>query len=261
LRQPDAVGIRPFATQRRESIARLLEDDQVAQSLEELVGKLPELNAVLDIMRQFVTSSSRLADNANDIIRTAKDGFGNGKSLADRVGELQTAAEQGGKLAGQLGGPVTNDETIESLKSLIGMLPDLVATLKIVEQFLANSTRFAENLNAIVQTARDAKPGSFLEGLDREVLLDLPTKALELVKSPVLGRLLESRVLSVDALDVMDGIADATIAAHTNTSTNDLRVSRLGAFKALGDEDVQRGLALAIELARNIGKQARGAPL
>jgi hypothetical protein len=168
---------------------------------------------------------------------------------------MMQAAGTGTRLLDEMREPLNDPETVTSLKHLLEMVPKLVAVADILEQFLAGSTRFAENLNDIVQTARDAAEKAWPEMSSRQGLLDLPGEILAVVENPALRRLLGSRVLSDDALDVMDKVADATIEAHRRSVTADLSVGRIGAFRALGDPDVQRGLGLAIELARTLGQE------
>ena len=55
----------------------------------------------------------------------------------------------------------------------------------------------------------------------------------------------------------MDGVADAVINARETTMKTNARVTPFGLFKALGDPDVQRGLALTIEMAKGVGRQMR----
>ena len=52
----------------------------------------------------------------------------------------------------------------------------------------------------------------------------------------------------------MDSVADSVIHAKENALDKSARLGAWGALKSLGDPDVQRGLAFAIESLRGIGK-------
>lgn len=239
----------------RAALERLMEDPATVSSLAEFLRRLPELNAALDVLRDFVHSSSRLADNAADIVQTARTAAAAEGASMDRLESLMRAAGTGTRLLEEMAEPLDQPETVTSLRELIEMVPKLVAVLDILEQFVAGSSRFAENLNDIVLTARKAAEKTWPELESRKSLLDLPGELLQVVESPALRRLLGSRVLSDEALDVMDQVADATIEAHRESITTDARLGRFAAFKALGDPDVQRGLALTLGLARSLGRR------
>ncbi len=240
-------------------LSELLDDPQTLGGLEEFLHRLPELNATLELVSGFLASSSRIAENANGIVGTARKAMG-GTDAYEQAEKLRDAVTRGARIAGRLGEPLSEPETLESVRSLMEMLPKLVAMLQVFEQFLANSSRFAENVNSIVTTARKAAESKWPDLLDRQGLLELPQQVHQIINSPSLRRLLDSRVLSDGALHVMDQVAAATVDAHSKTVERDTRLNRLGAFKALGDPDVQRGLAFTVELARSLGVCMREQP-
>lgn len=239
-----------------ERLNALLDDPETLAGLESFVDKLPDLNAAIDLISSFFASSSRIAENTNGILRTARDAFV-GSETDEQISRFQRVAETGSVLADELGEPLSDPQTIESVKQLIEMLPKLVAMLSILEQFMSSSSRFAENLNQVVKTARDAANEKWPDIMKRQDLLELPGHVLNIVDSPNLKRLLKSRVLSEEALETMDGVADAIIEARAKNMETDARVSPFGLFRAMGDPDVQRGLALTIEMARGVGKRMR----
>lgn len=245
----------PTGDDGRVALERLMQDPETAASVAEFLRKLPELNAAVDVLRDFVHSSSRLADNAADIVQTARTAAAAEGASMERMESLMRAAGTGTRLLEEMAEPLGDPETVTSLRELVEMVPKLVAVLDILEQFVSGSSRFAENLNDIVLTARKAAEKAWPELGDRQSLLDLPGELLQVVESPALRRLLVSRVLSDEALDVMDQVADATIEAHRESVTADARVGRFAAFKALGDPDVQRGLALTLGLAKSLGRR------
>ena len=234
----------------------LLDDPETMGGLEQFLTRLPELNATVELLSGFLANSSRLAENANGIISTARKAAGDIDAV-EQGERLRGAVERGTRIAETLGETLSDPETLESMKSLVDMLPKLVAFAQILEQFLESSSRFAENVNTIVATARKAAADKWPDLLDRQGLLDLPQQVHELINSPSLRRLLGSRVLSDGALHVMDQVAAATVEAHATSVGNDARRSRIGAFKSLGDPDVQRGLAFTVALARSLGVHMR----
>lgn len=242
------------------TIEGMLEKPEVAQSVAEFLEKLPDINASLDVLRAFLESSTRLAENANDIVLTAREAAaknGAGENGSSRVEDLLDAANTGTRVLSELSDPLSDPETLTNLRALLEMVPKLVTAADILDQFMSSSTRFAENLNDIVVTARKAAEKSWPDLKDRQDLLGLPGEVLKVVESPALRRLLDSRVLSDDALDVMDQVAGATIDAHREAVETDAKVGRIAAFKALGDPDVQRGVALALGFAKTLGASMR----
>jgi uncharacterized protein YjgD (DUF1641 family) len=235
----------------------LLSDPETVAALEGAIEKLPEFTAAVGLLSSFLASSSRIAENANGIVNTAREALGgaNGNGTAGRIDRIREWADTGSRVAEELGDPLSNPENLRSIRELLDMLPQLVATLKILELFMENSSRFAENLNSIVNTARRAAADRWPDLMDRQGVLTLPTKLLDVVDSPALNRVLESKVLSDGALHVMDQVADATVEAHANSVAEDKKVGRIAAFRALSDPDVQRGLAFTLELARSLGRR------
>lgn len=240
-------------------LAELLGDEQAFAGFERFVAQLPELNATIELLTGFLGNAPNIAENANGIIGTAREAM-NGHDLGASVDRVKSAAETGGTLIDELGPSMTDPASIESLKKLLEMLPRMVAILQMAEQFIEGASRFADNVNGIVTTARHAGGWEWLGQLNDPAIAELPAKVLEIVNSHSLQNLLASRVLSDGALHVMDQVAAATVEAHAKTVAQDTRVSRFGAFKALGDEDVQRGLAFTIELGRCIGAYIREQP-
>lgn len=237
-------------------LARILDDDDAFNGLERFIETLPDLNATLELVSQFVGAAPRIAENANQIVGTARHAFGDG-DFAGHVEKARRAAATGDTLVGQLGPTLTHPETLESLRQLMESLPKLLAVMQMLEQFVQGASRFADNVNGIIATARTAGNENWIELMGNKELIGLPAKVLDLINSPSLQRLLASRVLSDGALHVMDQVASATVDAHAKTVAGDLHTTRFGAFKALGDKDVQHGLALAIELARSMGQHMR----
>ena len=250
--------IAPDKTQQKgiERLAELLDDDQAMEGFERFVEQLPELNATLELLSSFIASAPRIAENANGIVGTAREALSE-NDFAEQVSRVRSAAETGGTLIDELGPSLTDPEALESLKKLLEMMPRMVAILQMSEQFIQGASRFADNVNGIVNTAREAGGWDWIKQFGDASMADLPTKILDIVNSHSLQSLLASRVLSDGALHVMDQVAAATVEAHAKTVQEKKRVSRLGAFKALGDEDVQRGLAFTIELSRCIGARIR----
>ena len=240
-------------------LSGLIEDPETMAGLEHFMQRLPELNATLEILTGFLASSSRIADNANGIIGTAREAFG-GVDAGEQVERLKGAMSTGTRIAEELGEPLSDPANLESMRQLVEMLPKLVSTMQILEQFLTSSSRFADNVNSIVMTAREAAEKHWPDLMDRQGLLDLPNQVHELITSHSLQQLLASRVLSDGALHVMDQVAAATVEAHAKSVNDDARLSRVGAFKSLGDPDVQRGLAFTVELARCLGAHIRVQP-
>ena len=240
-------------------LSGLLEDPQTMAGLEQFMERLPELNATLELISGFLASSSRIAENANGIVGTARKAFGEVDG-AGQVERLKDAVEAGTRIAEELGEPLSDPENLESMRALVEMLPKLVAILQVFEQFLTSSSRFAENVNGIITMARKAAENKWPDLLDRQGLLDLPQQVHELINSHSLKQLLASRVLSDGALHVMDQVAAATVDAHAKAVQEDLRMGRMAAFKAIGDPDVQRGLAFTVELARCLGAHIREQP-
>ena len=131
----------------------LLEDPNTFKGLEEFVAKLPEINDAMELIRSFLASSSRMADNANGIMKTARDAMGDFDAYETQE-RLRTAATAGTRVASELGPTLSDPETLANVRRLAEMLPKLVDTMGLLEQFLAGSSRFADNLNSIVSTAR-----------------------------------------------------------------------------------------------------------
>ena len=235
----------------------LLSDPETVAALEGAIERLPEFTAAVGLLSSFLASSSRIAENANGIVNTAREalGGGNGNGTGLRVERIREWAHTGSRVADELQDPLSDPENLRSIRELLDMLPQLVATLKMLELFMANSSRFAENLNSIVTTARRAAEDRWPDLMDRQGILALPTKLLDVVDSPALNRVLASKVLSDGALHVMDQVADATVEAHGRSVAQDKKLGRIAAFRALGDPDVQRGLAFTVELARSLGRR------
>ena len=74
-----------------DAVVELLKDPATAHSVAEFLEKLPDLNATLDVLRSFVVSSSRLADNASDIVQTARDAAGKEHLSVERLESLMPA--------------------------------------------------------------------------------------------------------------------------------------------------------------------------
>jgi uncharacterized protein YjgD (DUF1641 family) len=237
----------------------MLSDPDTVAALEGAIEKLPEFTAAVGLLSSFLANSSRIAENANGIVNTAREALGanrdNGNGGGLRVEQIREWAHTGSRVAEELGDPLSDPENLRSIRELLDMLPQLVATLKMLELFMENSSRFAENINSIVTTARRAAEDRWPDLMDRQGVLTLPNKLLDVVDSPALNRVLASKVLSDGALHVMDQVADATVEAHANSVAEDKRVGRIAAFRALGDPDVQRGLAFTLELARSLGRR------
>ena len=235
----------------------MLSDPDTVAALEGAIEKLPEFTAAVGLLSSFLANSSRIAENANGIVNTAREalGNGNGNGVGVRVDQIREWANTGSRVAEELRDPLSDPENLKSIRELLDMLPQLVATLKMLELFMENSSRFAENINSIVTTARRAAEDRWPDLMDRQGVLTLPNKLLDVVDSPALNRVLESKVLSDGALHVMDQVADATVEAHALSVAQDKKVGRLAAFRALGDPDVQRGLAFTLELARSLGRR------
>ncbi len=242
-----------------ERLQALLDDPENVAALEDALTRLPELTATIDLISNFLAGSSRIAENANGIINTARESMA-GVDMPEQVERMKRLAATGNRVAEELGDPLSDPELMASMRELLEMLPRLVALLKVFEMFLANSSRFAENVNSIVTTARRAAEDKWPELTDRQGLLSLPQQLLDVVNSPALTRLLESQVLSDGALHVMDQVAGATVEAHAKAVDHDVKVSAWGAFKALGDPDVQRGLGFTIALSRAIGRRMKDQP-
>ncbi len=242
-----------------ERLQALLADPETVTALEDALDRLPELTATIDLISGFLANSSRIAENVNGIVTTAREAASEGDPAAgiDRVKRLATT---GSRVADELGDPLSDPELLRSIRDLLEMLPRLVAVLGMLEAFLQNSSRFAENVNGIVNTARRAAEDKWPDLTDRQGLLSLPQQLLDIVNRPALTRLLDSQVLSAGALHVMDQVAGATVEAHQVAVEGDRKVSAFGAFRALGDPDVQRGLAFGIELARALGREMREQP-
>ncbi len=241
----------------REGIDRLralLDDPETLAGIERFAEKLPEINATMELITGFLTSSSRMADNANGIVATAREAMGD-TDLYEATERVKKAASTGARVAEDLGPALSDPETLESVKAIVEKLPRLVSLLQMLEQFLAGPSRFADNMNSIVSTARQAAESHWPDLLDRQGILSLPGQVLEIVSSPALRTLLASRVLSEGALHVMDQVADATVEAHQRVVSEKKRLTRFGAIKALGDPDVQRGLAMTIELSKALGRR------
>ena len=166
-----------------ERLNQLLESPETLEGLESFAEKLPELNASIDLVSSFFQNSSRLAENTNGILKTARDAFSDTDAEL-QIDRLRRAAQTGGVLADEFGDTLSDPRTTESLKQLIEMLPKLVAVLTVVDQFLESSSRFAENLNDIVRTARQAAQKNWPDLLDRQDLLELPNHLLSIAKSP-----------------------------------------------------------------------------
>lgn len=241
-------------------LAQLLDDPAAFEGLQRFIEKLPELNATLELLTQFLASAPRIAENASDIVGTARHAFPD-SDLSEHVQRLRDAASLGNTVVEELGPTLTQQQTLDAIKRLADQLPKLLDVISMIEQFIQGASRFADNVNGIITTARHANPNG---GKDAPFITpemtQLPAKILEIVNSAALQRLLASRVLSDGALHVMDQVAAATVDAHARTVANDLRTTRFGAFKALSNPDVQHGLALAIELARAMGQHMRDQP-
>ncbi|MBL4697217.1 MAG: DUF1641 domain-containing protein [Phycisphaerales bacterium] len=236
-------------------VSDLLTDTQNAENLQEFFQRLPELNGMIGILSAFVANGPQLAENANGIVETARESFEGGGDIHTNVERFKATATHGVKIAEELSPALADPETIKAINKLIEALPMLTDVIEMVEMFMANSSLLADNVNSIVETARESVEKVMPEHQDRQDLLGLPGQIIDIISSPALKGLLNSQVIAEGALLVMDQVATATIEAHATSVQKDTRVTRFGAIKAMGDPDVQRGMAFAFEFARCLGKK------
>ena len=236
-------------------VVELLNDEKVAENLQEFLQKLPELNSMISIVSSFVANGPQLAENASGIVETARESFEGCGDIHTNVERFKETAAHGVKIAEELSPALADPETIKAINKLIEALPMLTDVIAMVEMFMANSSLLADNVNSIVETARESVEKVMPDQKDRQDLLSLPGQIIDIISSPALKGLLNSQVIAEGALLVMDQVASATIEAHATSVQKDGRVTRFGALKAMGDPDVQRGMAFAFEFARCLGKK------
>lgn len=73
--------------------------------------------------------------------------------------------------------------------------------------------------------------------------------------APVLTSLLESSIVSEEAIGLLSLISSAATEGAERARAADTQVGALGLAKALRDDDVQRGVGLIIEVARSLGQK------
>jgi uncharacterized protein YjgD (DUF1641 family) len=234
-----------------------MDDPQIATAVDNLLVMAPDLAGAAKLLIGFVQRSSQIAENVNGIVDTARqaatgqDGRA-GAGIAD-VPQFIAKAERLAKLVDQLEPLLSKPETIASLQSLVAALPKLMTMLKLFEMFLGRSSDMAENFNGVVDTFREAINKKWPTSEERARIARIPAQLMETVESPALHRLLHSKVLSDEALTVMNHLASCVIDADRKVRDTNSTVGPLGLLKALREPEVQRGMAEAIEIARLFG--------
>ena len=76
-----------------EKLRTLLDDPETLTGIEQFVSKLPELNATMELVTGFLSSSSRMADNANGIVEVEAMDLVTGQILPHRMASGQVSLE------------------------------------------------------------------------------------------------------------------------------------------------------------------------
>ena len=241
----------------RPPLAERLNDPATARAVHELLDVAPDLAGAAKLFVAFVRRSSDIAENVNGMVETARNAAGgtgaSAVGLGAEVNRIRDQLRRGSELFENVEPILNADETQTALREIVAALPKLMAIAKIVEQFVGRSSDIAENVNGIVDTFRAALDQRWPTGAERAQIAEVPGRLMETVVSPSLHRLLQSRLLSAEAITVMDRVAACVVEGNERARVTDARVGLMGLMGALRDPGVQRGLGTALEIARAFG--------
>lgn len=248
----------PDSTGTFERLTSQLADPATARAVSDLLTMAPDLAAAARMLMAFVQRSSQIAENVNGIVETARQSAGvaegGSRSTLEKLEHVKEQVARGGRLFDEVAPILEDEQTLASLRELTAALPKLLAFAKLFELFIGRSSVIAENLNGVVDTFRQALNARWTSNEDRARIAKIPGQLMETVESPALHRLLASRVLSEEALGVMNRVAGCVIEGDQRAQEMDTQIGPLGLLKALRDPDVQRGVGEAIEIARAFGR-------
>ncbi|WP_158633621.1 DUF1641 domain-containing protein [Tautonia sociabilis] len=229
----------PFEASRADLLDRLLDRlehiDRVASRLERLADEAPPLMATA-------------VDALDDSCRRLAESTGAGAD--ERLGRVLRLLER-----------LTDNDTSRALDALLDRIDRIEPLLERLDQL--------PGLLAVLVDALDESAGRLArQGIDVEVSLRQGVHALlwlgQRIREPELERLgilLRSDVLEPHALAVVGKTGRALAACHEGACDGATleQVGPIGLLRALGDPDVRRSLAFAVQVGKRFG-QSLSAP-
>jgi len=238
--------------------------------LKRLAARADDLLALLDLIGSGIARGPEIADNVNGLVQLARSAGGlQGEKLTEitkslaQLRELVTS-DSFNELAVALQDPTTG----ENLVKLLARSGDLAALVNLLDAFLKRGPEFADNINGLVAMARGLKvpeqvPALFdaLQKLDYVGLVSLTNTLYPILASPQVQTLLtRTDILGEGTLALVNAAAQSALDAQAEQTRTDARTGPIGVLRGLGDPDVQRTIAFALDLAKRFGAKLRTGP-
>jgi hypothetical protein len=245
-------------------------DAKAVAGLSRLAARADEIVALLDIVGSGIARGPEIADNINGLVQIARDAAGpQGERIADAgaaLTRLRALVESDSFKA--LEAALQDPRTGTSIVALLDRSSDLLALVDILDKFVQRGPEFADNVNSFVATARGAKlplnVAEFLTALgklDYVGLISLTNTLYPLLSSPQVQTLLtRTEILSEGTLSLVNAAATTALEAQKAETQSGAQTGAFGAFMGLGDPDVQRTVAFALDFAKRFGAALRAGP-
>jgi uncharacterized protein YjgD (DUF1641 family) len=187
--------------------------------------------------------------------------------LTRQISELSARPEFRATLA-----LLSDSKTLTSLNSLLQHAELIAYLVGAVDALLKRSDTMVESVGAMLQELGAATPGAgdsiltLLQTLHerRDYLPRLITavpqftemieKLAPFIASEEFNALLESGIFHPDTVKLLGRAGDIFVDAYNDDRTAERRLGPIGAVRALGDPDVQRVIAWAVNFSQRFGK-------
>lgn len=142
--------------------------------------------------------------------------------------------------------------TAEALGTLLDNAELLAVLVQGLAGFVARSDTIVEAFAGGVSELKTAAGG---QAAKLPSLAEAGTIAGQLSEAlPIINHVLESKMLDPATIEMLAEVSSATTQGFNKARDNDVTVTAFGAFKALREPEVQRGLGYLIEIARALGR-------
>lgn len=269
-----SAGVVPTAQDRLQ--ARLADPDTI-DSLNRLLDRVDLMAFMLEAVDGFLRRSDTVVESVSEGVREVRQSA----AVADAAPLFETLpklARSGAELAEAAASPAFTNvlqsgllerlgdpRTLRLLDTLFDKLETAVFLLEAVDGFLRRSDEIAESASAIVGELRGAR-------VDLDEVKQLAARTPRVVEA--LGRLTESQTLDrvpdlVNTVTVLaeSGMLDPALVkllselghrlgrAYSDAASKPVQpLGAVGAFRALGEPEVQRALGLLVAVARRFGR-------
>jgi hypothetical protein len=210
-----------------------------------LLALLQRMDRRLERVEEALSRLDGLTRGAPAVVATVTDSL---DAFAGRLAEKGIDVDQRARVVVEVAEKLTSPSVVRALAMLTDRADAIERIVRVVEQapaLMATVVDVVDSVTARLDTA----------GIDVDERVRVMLRLLERLTAPqtwaALEKVLDSGLLDAGALDSLGRVAEALASTGAMSPPP---VGAWGAFRALGDPDIQRAVGLLLAIAKQLGR-------